>query len=215
YALWIKLLFELQLRQTLQGKAENAVIQPALQRDQWLQDLLRINSSGAQSTFDYNLKKRYEVLQTEAEAETGAEAEAATGAEAEEEAQTGAETEAEAETRAGRSEAEAETGAEAEAATELEAEEEAQTGAEAEAETGAEAEAGEEAEAETRAETVATNFQKIRVAANIGQSKAAARMTRRGKNLLKPLSIGQCATLRVPDVDRGPTDPKKSVSSHP
>ncbi|KAK8372142.1 hypothetical protein O3P69_014995, partial [Scylla paramamosain] len=101
--------FELQLRQTLQGKAENAVIQPALQRDQWLQDLLRINSSGAQSTFDYNLKKRYEVLQTEAEAETGAEAEAATGAEAEEEAQTGAETEAEAETRAGRSEAEAET----------------------------------------------------------------------------------------------------------
>ncbi|KAK8400496.1 hypothetical protein O3P69_003276 [Scylla paramamosain] len=241
--------FELQLRQTLQGKAENAVIQPALQRDQWLQDLLRINSSGAQSTFDYNLKKRYEVLrvgnadrlirkrkdtsehefkfvacveevfgiiktaheaighgggkktiaeedlesfleaETEAEAETGAEAEAATGAEAEEEAQTGAETEAEAETRAGRSEAEAETGAEAEAATELEAEEEAQTGAEAEAETGAEAEAGEEAEAETRAETVATNFQKIRVAANIGQSKAAARMTRRGKNLLKPLSI--------------------------
>ena len=146
--------------------------------------------------------------ETEAEAETGAEAEAATGAEAEEEAQTGAETEAEAETRAGRSEAEAETGAEAEAATELEAEEEAQTGAEAEAETGAEAEAGEEAEAETRAETVATNFQKIRVAANIGQSKAAARMTRRGKNLLKPLSIGQCATLRVPDVDRGPTDPK-------
>ena len=33
-------------------------------------------------------------------------------------------------------------------------------------------------------------------------------MARRGKNLLKPLSIGQCATLRVPDVDRGPTDPK-------
>ncbi|XP_076033659.1 uncharacterized protein LOC143020791 [Oratosquilla oratoria] len=33
-------------------------------------------------------------------------------------------------------------------------------------------------------------------------------MTRRGKYLLKPLSVGQCATLRVPDVDRGPTDPK-------
>lgn len=33
-------------------------------------------------------------------------------------------------------------------------------------------------------------------------------MTRSGKHLLKPLSIGQCATLKVPDVDRSPTDPK-------
>lgn len=54
--------FGLELRQTLQGKAENAVIQPAVQRDQWLQDLLRIKSIGAQSLFDYNPKKRYEVL---------------------------------------------------------------------------------------------------------------------------------------------------------
>ncbi|KAK4324818.1 hypothetical protein Pmani_004559 [Petrolisthes manimaculis] len=37
---------------------------------------------------------------------------------------------------------------------------------------------------------------------------AAARMIRRGKRLLRPMSIGQCATLRVPDVDRGPTDPR-------
>ncbi|XP_068217876.1 KRAB-A domain-containing protein 2-like [Palaemon carinicauda] len=54
--------FELQLRQTLEGKAENAVIQPTIQRDQQIQDLLRINSYGAQSTFDYNIKKHYEVL---------------------------------------------------------------------------------------------------------------------------------------------------------
>ena len=54
--------FELKLHQTLESKAENAVIQPTIQRDQRIQDLLRINSYRAQSTSDYNLKKRYEVL---------------------------------------------------------------------------------------------------------------------------------------------------------
>ncbi|XP_076045792.1 KRAB-A domain-containing protein 2-like [Oratosquilla oratoria] len=54
--------FERKLRQTLEGKAENAVIQPTIQRDKYIQDLLRINSYGAHSAFDYNLKKRYEVL---------------------------------------------------------------------------------------------------------------------------------------------------------
>ncbi|XP_076039096.1 KRAB-A domain-containing protein 2-like [Oratosquilla oratoria] len=54
--------FERKLRQTLEGKAENAVIQPTIQRDKCIQDLLRINSYGAHSAFDYNLKKRYEVL---------------------------------------------------------------------------------------------------------------------------------------------------------
>ncbi|XP_076059702.1 uncharacterized protein LOC143036339 [Oratosquilla oratoria] len=44
--------------------------------------------------------------------------------------------------------------------------------------------------------------------ATLGQSKTATWMTRRGKYLLKPLSVGQCATLRVSDVDCGPTDPK-------
>ena len=54
--------FELKLRQTLECKAENIVIQPTNQRDHLIQDLLRINSDGAKSTFDFNLKKRYEVL---------------------------------------------------------------------------------------------------------------------------------------------------------
>ena len=54
--------FELKLRQILQGKAENVVIQPTNQRDQLIQDLLRINKHGAKSTSDFNLNKRYEVL---------------------------------------------------------------------------------------------------------------------------------------------------------
>ncbi|KRY25225.1 hypothetical protein T03_14716 [Trichinella britovi] len=33
-------------------------------------------------------------------------------------------------------------------------------------------------------------------------------MTRRSKKMLIPLQIGQKYTLRVPDVDRGPADPK-------
>ena len=32
-------------------------------------------------------------------------------------------------------------------------------------------------------------------------------MTLRAKQLLKPMSVGQNATLKVPDVDRGPCDP--------
>ncbi|XP_076056171.1 uncharacterized protein LOC143034113 [Oratosquilla oratoria] len=60
-----------------------------------------------------------------------------------------------------------------------------------------------EAETEVEVETGP-----IRVSATLGQSKTATRMTRCGKYLLKPLSVGQCATLRVPDVDRGPTDPR-------
>ncbi|XP_076049388.1 uncharacterized protein LOC143030070 [Oratosquilla oratoria] len=336
--------FERKLRQTLEGKAENAVIQPTIQRHKYIRDLLRINSYGAHSAFDYNLKKRYEVLRvgnadrlirkrkdknehefnkfcalrrltskraeevaanlldilltfgapailqsdngrefvnaiiaelsvlwpelklvtgrhpqsqgaverlngtrsagwirviypakyslcnvfTEEdlesflESETGAAAEVETGAEAE--AETGAA--AEAVTRAaaatetgaveGETEVEAETGAvagaeteiEAETATATEAEVEAETGAVAGAETEIEAETGVVTEADAETETVATNFQKIPVSATLGQSKTATRMTRRGKYLLKPLSVGQCATLRVPDVDRGPTDPK-------
>ena len=54
--------FESKLRQTLEGKAENAVLQSTTQRDQLLEDLLKINSFGANSPFDFNLKKRYEVL---------------------------------------------------------------------------------------------------------------------------------------------------------
>ncbi|KRX69924.1 hypothetical protein T06_6692 [Trichinella sp. T6] len=42
----------------------------------------------------------------------------------------------------------------------------------------------------------------------IKAQEEAAEMKRRFTKMLKPLHIGQNATLRVPDVDRGPADPK-------
>ncbi|XP_068235474.1 uncharacterized protein [Palaemon carinicauda] len=36
-------------------------------------------------------------------------------------------------------------------------------------------------------------------------------MTRRGNQLVRRLEVGQCATLRVPDVDRGQTGPKNHL----
>ncbi|KRX33087.1 hypothetical protein T05_10111 [Trichinella murrelli] len=51
-------------------------------------------------------------------------------------------------------------------------------------------------------------FIKARKEAALGQTRAAAKMTRRTKKMLIPLQIGQNCTLRVPDVDRGPADPK-------
>ncbi|XP_068247956.1 uncharacterized protein [Palaemon carinicauda] len=53
--------------------------------------------------------------------------------------------------------------------------------------------------------------QEIQDAADAGQSKAAVRMTRRGNQLVRQLEVGECATLSVPDVDRGPTDPKNLI----
>ncbi|KRZ85015.1 hypothetical protein T08_3103 [Trichinella sp. T8] len=52
------------------------------------------------------------------------------------------------------------------------------------------------------------NDEETRKEAALGQSRAAAKMTRRAKKMLIPLQIGQNCTLRVPDVDRGPADPK-------
>ncbi|KRX15977.1 Homeobox protein engrailed-1a, partial [Trichinella nelsoni] len=54
----------------------------------------------------------------------------------------------------------------------------------------------------------ARTFIKARKEAASGQARAAAKMTRRTKKMLIPLQIGQNCTLRVPDVDRGPADPK-------
>ncbi|XP_003369958.1 conserved hypothetical protein [Trichinella spiralis] len=51
-------------------------------------------------------------------------------------------------------------------------------------------------------------FIEAREEAAAGQSRAAAKMKRPLAKLLKPLCIGQNTTLRVPDVDHGPTDPK-------
>ncbi|XP_003376155.1 conserved hypothetical protein [Trichinella spiralis] len=51
-------------------------------------------------------------------------------------------------------------------------------------------------------------FIKAREEPAAGQSRAAAKMTRRSTKILKPLHIGQNATFRVPDVDPGPADLK-------
>lgn len=66
-------------------------------------------------------------------------------------------------------------------------------------------------DSEEAAERENESFKHIRDKAAKGQSKAAAKMAHRGKQLLKPLVVGQCATLRVPDVDRGPSDPKNLI----
>jgi hypothetical protein len=39
-------------------------------------------------------------------------------------------------------------------------------------------------------------------------------MVYHGKRLLRALTVGQCATLRVPDVNRGPSDPKNLLNEH-
>ncbi|KRZ17826.1 hypothetical protein T11_5938, partial [Trichinella zimbabwensis] len=51
-------------------------------------------------------------------------------------------------------------------------------------------------------------FIKARKEAAAGQSRSAAKMTRRSMKMPKPLHIGQNITLRVPDVNRGPVDLK-------
>ncbi|KRX52056.1 KRAB-A domain-containing protein 2 [Trichinella sp. T9] len=55
-------------------------------------------------------------------------------------------------------------------------------------------------------------FIKAQKEAASGKSRAAAKMTRRSKKMLIPLQIGQNCTLRVPDVDRGPADPKNFLA---
>ncbi|GFS16687.1 KRAB-A domain-containing protein 2 [Elysia marginata] len=64
------------------------------------------------------------------------------------------------------------------------------------------------AELEEEFETHIESFHEVRVTADKGQSKSADRMIYCGRHLLRPLFVGQCATLRIPDVDRGPSDPK-------
>lgn len=58
----IKAKFEEKLSEKIQGKADNAVIQTQAQIQKILQDLLRIQSVGAKSIYDFNVKQRFEVL---------------------------------------------------------------------------------------------------------------------------------------------------------
>ena len=55
-------------------------------------------------------------------------------------------------------------------------------------------------------ETAGSKFEKVRQAAAAGQELAARAMTRRGKQLLKEFQVGDNATLKVPEFDRGPSD---------
>ncbi|XP_068240191.1 uncharacterized protein [Palaemon carinicauda] len=88
-----------------------------------------------------------------------------------------------------------------------------EVGGDEDALTGAteEVESDEDALTGATAETQSGCFQEIRDAADAGQSKAAVRITRRGNQLVRQLEVGECATLSVPDVDRGPTDPKNLI----
>ena len=52
------------------------------------------------------------------------------------------------------------------------------------------------------------NFLNARKVASSGQETQASKMLQRGKRLLTELHIGQNATLRVPEFDRGPSDPR-------
>ncbi|KAL8589382.1 hypothetical protein ACOMHN_021534 [Nucella lapillus] len=54
-------------------------------------------------------------------------------------------------------------------------------------------------------------FREVRKVAFRGQQKTAERMVEKSKRLLVNLDVGQCATIRVPDVDRGPSDPKNML----
>ncbi|XP_068229732.1 KRAB-A domain-containing protein 2-like [Palaemon carinicauda] len=52
----------------------------------------------------------------------------------------------------------------------------------------------------------APQFPEARQLAAAGQEKTALRMTRRAKHLLSALQVGDNATLKVPEFDRGPSD---------
>ena len=58
----VRIRFEQDLRGKLQGKAENSVVQTKIECANLLADLLRIQSDGAKSTRDFNLKRRFEIL---------------------------------------------------------------------------------------------------------------------------------------------------------
>ena len=50
------------------------------------------------------------------------------------------------------------------------------------------------------------HFDEARQLAVVGQEESSLRMTRRAKHLLSSLEVGDNATLRVPEIDRGPSD---------
>ena len=60
-------------------------------------------------------------------------------------------------------------------------------------------------------EVPSESFIQVREAAAVGQETAALRMKRRATHLLKEFMPGDNATIRVPEFDRGPTDPKNLI----
>ena len=61
---------------------------------------------------------------------------------------------------------------------------------------------------QARADDSLNNFSEARRLAESGQARAADKMMKRDKNFLKEFKMGDNATIRVPDVDRGPSDPR-------
>ena len=79
---------------------------------------------------------------------------------------------------------------------------EAEGGADEEEQEGEEKQEGEEEQDGEEA----PQFAEARQLAAAGQEKTALRMTRRAKHLLSALEVGDNATLKVPEFDRGPSD---------
>ena len=65
-----------------------------------------------------------------------------------------------------------------------------------------------EAEGDEEHQDKLRKFKDVRQLALSGQEIAANKMTSRAKQLLKPFDVGQNATLKVPEFDRGPCDPR-------
>ena len=65
-----------------------------------------------------------------------------------------------------------------------------------------------EAEGDEEHQDKLRKFKDVREMAVSGQEIDATKMTRRAKQLLKPFDVGQNATLKVPEFDRGPCDPR-------
>ena len=89
---------------------------------------------------------------------------------------------------------------------EVEAGSAVENGARGEVEAASAVEDGARGEVEADEAGVGSQFLEARQIAAAGQGTLAKKMTRRAKHLLKELEIGQNATLKVPDVDRGAAD---------
>ena len=66
---------------------------------------------------------------------------------------------------------------------------------------------------EARLRTIINAIEAIRENADISQAQSTSKMIRRGMRMQESLQVENNATLRIPDVDRGPSDPKNLLYS--